>query len=155
MFSLCVFFRLWKKKPLLHKHEKWNIQDHQLSFNMSHTYRLFYTGTRGENICELNFLWQFFMFNPKSLLVVYNLNIIQQGDYIYANLKTLLLHVQAAWISQITVLTLLSGSSPRITCHSCMHLWHLLSGWLLISFTVWSTRSVKVWWNNYEAKNST
>lgn len=49
------------------------------------------------------FLWHFFKFSIESLLVVYNLNIMQQADYIYASLPMLLFHVQAARISQITV----------------------------------------------------
>lgn len=136
MFSLCFF-----SPPSSEKRNSCctNIQDHQLYFDMSHTYRLLYTGNRNRGWKHLwiEFYVAVFPVQPlKSLLVVYNLNIMQQADYVYANLKTLLLHVQAAWISQITVLTLLSGSSPQITCHSCLHLWHL-PGWLLISFTIW------------------
>lgn len=61
-------------------------------------------------------------FSIESLLVVYNLNIMQQAGYIYANLPTLLFHVQVAWISQITVFTILSASSPQLTCHRCLPL---------------------------------
>lgn len=68
------------------------------------------------------FLWHFFKFSIESLLVVYNLNIMQQADYIYASLPMLLFHVQAARISQITVFTILFGSSPQLTCHRCLPL---------------------------------
>lgn len=40
---------------------------------------------------------------------------VQQADYIYANVQTQLFHVQAARISQITVFTILSGSSLQLS----------------------------------------